>query len=126
MHFFVFLLFRILDKAKSVSISADSSSAVTEGDTRGISCSANGNPDPVLTLYRSDGEETTQLFSATSTLVYEINIGRQINGENFYCEATVADTSIPLQYSKLSAKTYYTVKCKHIYFPYFFIKASHS
>ena len=111
-----------------MSISADSFSEVTEGDSKNISCSAYGNPDPALTLYRGEGEEKTQIFSATRRLVYDIQIDRQINGENFYCEATLADISIPLQYAKISSKAYYTVKCKHSCFPCFciYLKSYHN
>ena len=53
--------------------------------------------------------------------MYQIQIKREANGKNFYCEATLSNNTLPLQYAETSLTKYYRVKCKHSYFLNFYL-----
>ena len=75
-------------------------------------CTADTNPEPVITLYRREGTDTVQVGnSARSSLSENITMTKEINRDLFYCTAISSDTELH-SYSEDSDTKYYTVLCK--------------
>ena len=76
-------------------------------------CTADANPEPVITLYRRDGVDTVKVGnSARNNLSETITMTREVNRDLFYCTAS-SNTEL-LSYSKDSDTKYYTIICKYI------------
>ena len=102
----------ILDSATSVTISGNTDPNPSLGDQREMICTADANPEPVITLYRREGTDAIQVGnSAPNSLSQTITMTREINGDLFYCTATSSDTELH-SYTENSDTKYYTVLCK--------------
>ena len=103
-----------LDTASSVTISGNGNPNPNLGDQRVMMCTADANPEAVITLYRREGRDTVQVGnSARNSLSLTITMTKEINKDLFYCTATSSNTEL-LIYSKDSDTKYYTVLCKYI------------
>ena len=101
-----------LDSASSVTINGNTDPNPNLGEQREMMCTADANPEPVITLYRREGTDTIEVGnSARNSLSQTITMTKEINRDFFYCTATSSNTEL-LSYSKNSDTKYYTVLCK--------------
>ena len=103
--------FHILDSAKDVSLNSSfpSNSVLLEYTEITFICTADSNPLPVLSIVLDTGWNIKQISAINgSSLVVGINVTKEYNGGEIYCEVTGSDPA----FSVVSANYVYTIKCE--------------
>ena len=101
----------LLDLPEEITISSDSTLSEIEENTEvQFTCTTDAYPQPVLTLWSTDGDQEYQVSAQempSSPLTAGLNLRRQHNQVSFFCRAQAPDQSYTLDSEKLT----YSVKC---------------
>ena len=90
--------------------SFSSNTVLSENTEVMLECVADSNPPPVLSIILNTGENRKQISSINgSSMSVSINVTREYNRAEIYCEATGTDPS----FSVVSTSYVYTIKCEY-------------